>query len=98
MTDRDIKELIFRHKPHLRFQRVGKYADHVADDEIISVVIIKTLYLDTWFLLPAWDTREPRPPWATELIPVVREYLRTHRPQFSNADGDDVVICFASQQ
>jgi hypothetical protein len=96
MTDRGVKEMIFEHKPHLRFQKVGKYAEATADDEHVGIIVIRTLMLDTWHYLAAWDVREPRPPWADEVLVAARRFLRdTDR---YNDPGDDVVVCFAHLQ
>lgn len=96
MTDRDIKEMIFARKPHLRLTKVGKCAEGVADDEHVGIIVIRTLMLDTWHYLAAWDVREPRPPWADEVLAHARRFLRSTTRH--NADGDDVVVCFAHIQ
>lgn len=99
MTDRTVKKMIFAHKPHLRFQKVGKYGgDIVADDDAIGVIVIRSIMLDTWHYLPAWDIREPQPPWAAEVISAARAYLRDFARTRFNEPGDDVVVCFAHIQ
>ena len=97
MTDRDIKEMIFAHKPELRFKRVSKLFSGFADDDDVGIVIFAHSSVDTRQCLPAWDIREPRPPWADAVL-VAARWLLTHRypDRFNEKNDDDaVVVCFA---